>query len=153
MAKARATKRKSNHQSATRARSSRKKANPLAQLKRDAANSDWGLWAKHWGFDPIGDMHPNDERALLDGCWFDLNAAEDVRKFFRRHLGISIGVTHLESHSPSCYLLSNSDLISKLGLSDSEFKHLLFLGEDSSVEVLAKTWSWDVVEENDQPPV
>lgn len=44
----------------------------LAQLKIDARNNGWP-----WSLD-----HPNDERALLNGCWPDFAAAERVREFF-----------------------------------------------------------------------
>jgi len=44
----------------------------LAQLKLDAANAGWP-----W---PI--THPNDERAMLDGCYPDFAAAEHVRGFY-----------------------------------------------------------------------
>jgi phage terminase large subunit-like protein len=57
------------------------RAKQLAQLKLDASNSDWGVWCKHWDRDPR-DMHPNDERALLDGCYFDILAANRIHQFF-----------------------------------------------------------------------
>lgn len=44
----------------------------LAQLKIDARNNGWP-----WPID-----HPNDERALLNGCYPDFRAAERVREFF-----------------------------------------------------------------------
>lgn len=50
----------------------------LPQLKIDAKNAGW-LW-------PIS--HPNDERALLDGCYPDFAAAERVRRFFRQALAL-----------------------------------------------------------------
>jgi phage terminase large subunit-like protein len=45
----------------------------LAQLKIDARNNGWP-----WPID-----HPNDERALLDGCMPDIKRAERVRKFYK----------------------------------------------------------------------
>lgn len=44
----------------------------LAQLKIDVRNNGWP-----WPID-----HPNDERALLNGCMPDFQAAERVRRFF-----------------------------------------------------------------------
>ena len=44
----------------------------LAQLKLDAKNSGWP-----WPID-----HPNDERALIEGCYVDFEAAERVREFY-----------------------------------------------------------------------
>ncbi len=46
----------------------------LAQLKLDARNAGW---PKAWSLD-----HPNDERALLDGCYPDIHAAERLKKFY-----------------------------------------------------------------------
>lgn len=57
----------------------------LEQLKLDAANADWGAWCQHWDRNPA-DMHPNDERALLEGCWFDMRAANRVHAFYERYL-------------------------------------------------------------------
>lgn len=48
----------------------------LAQLKLNAKNHGWP-----W---PI--VHPNDERALLEGCYPDFEASERVRRFFKRLL-------------------------------------------------------------------
>jgi phage terminase large subunit-like protein len=45
----------------------------LAQRKIDAKNNGWP-----WPID-----HPNDERALLEGCCPDFTAAERVRRFFK----------------------------------------------------------------------
>lgn len=50
----------------------------LAQRKIDAKNSGWA-----WTID-----HPNDERALTEGCFPDHAAAERVHKFFRTLLKI-----------------------------------------------------------------
>ncbi len=52
-------------------------AKSLAQLKIDAKRSHKWPW-------PI--EHPNDERALVEGCWPDFAAAERVRRFFARTL-------------------------------------------------------------------
>ena len=57
----------------------------LEQLKLDAANTDWGAWCRHWDRNPL-DLHPNDERALLGGCWFDLAAANRVHQFYEQYL-------------------------------------------------------------------
>ena len=48
----------------------------LEQLKIDAKNDGWP-----W---PI--THPNDERALLNGCYPDFQAAERVRNFYKKLL-------------------------------------------------------------------
>lgn len=48
-------------------------AKKLAQLKLDAKRKGWP-----WKID-----HPNDERALLDGCYPDFAAADRVRRFYR----------------------------------------------------------------------
>jgi len=50
----------------------------LEQLKIDQKNNGW-LWKIE---------HPNDERALLNGCQTDFNAAEKIRKFFEKLLKI-----------------------------------------------------------------
>src|SRR5690242_10218471 len=50
----------------------------LAQLKLDAKNSGWP-----W---PI--THPNDERAMLAGCFPDIRAAERVKEFYEELLVI-----------------------------------------------------------------
>lgn len=49
-----------------------KTAKPLSQLKLDMKNGGWP-----WKID-----HPNDERALLNGCYTDFVAAERVREFY-----------------------------------------------------------------------
>lgn len=51
-------------------------AKSLEQLKTDAKNAGWP-W-KIW--------HPNDERALLEGCFLDFAAAEKVRRFYKKCL-------------------------------------------------------------------
>lgn len=51
-------------------------AKSLEQLKIDAKNSGWP-WKIH---------HPNDERALLEGCYPDFESAERVRRFFKKCL-------------------------------------------------------------------
>lgn len=51
-------------------------AKSLEQLKIDVKRNGWP-----W---PI--EHPNDERALLDGCYPDFQAAERVRNFFKKCL-------------------------------------------------------------------
>ena len=55
-----------------------RRAKSLAQLKIDAKRNGWP-----WEID-----HPNDERALLNGCYPSFDAAERVRKFFRKFLVI-----------------------------------------------------------------
>ena len=62
-------------------------ANSLAQLKIDAVNTDRGLWCYHWEIDP-NDWHPNDERALLDGCYFDMRAANHISQFYEDFLTV-----------------------------------------------------------------
>jgi phage terminase large subunit-like protein len=54
-----------------------KRAKSLAQLKLDVKRSGWP-WP----------MSPNDERALLNGCFPDFKAAERLRKFFEDFLVI-----------------------------------------------------------------
>lgn len=51
-------------------------AKSLEQRKIDAKNNGWP-----W---PI--THPNDERALVDGCYPDFAASEKVRKFYKKLL-------------------------------------------------------------------
>jgi phage terminase large subunit-like protein len=53
----------------------------LAQLLTDAQAAGWIEWV----------LCEADERAVLDGCWFDLAAAERVRTFFRKFLRHSKG--------------------------------------------------------------
>jgi len=53
-----------------------KKAKSLRQLKIDAKRNRWP-----WPID-----HPNDERALLNGCYTDFAASERVRLFFLKLL-------------------------------------------------------------------
>lgn len=48
----------------------------LAQLKIDVQRSGW----------PWAVTHPNDERALLNGCYPDIRAARRVQSFFREFL-------------------------------------------------------------------
>ena len=50
----------------------------LPQLVVDAKNSGWYDWIT----EPDGRLHPNTERALLDGCYFDPAAAERVMQFY-----------------------------------------------------------------------
>lgn len=50
----------------------------LEQLKIDAKNGGWP-----WRID-----HPNDERALLDGCYVDFDAAERVRRYYKSLLRV-----------------------------------------------------------------
>ena len=50
----------------------------LAQLKIDARNAGW---PKAWSLD-----HPNDERALIDGCYPDIHAAERLKRFYERFM-------------------------------------------------------------------
>jgi len=63
------------------------RAASLRQLQLDAKNGDWGIWSKHWGLDPL-DMHPNDERAMLEGCYFDLRAANLIHAFYEKVLTV-----------------------------------------------------------------
>jgi phage terminase large subunit-like protein len=53
----------------------------LAQLLTDATAAGWIEWVRSEA----------DERAVLDGCWFDIQAAERVRTFFRKFLRHSKG--------------------------------------------------------------
>src|SRR4029450_13337370 len=53
----------------------------LAQLLCDATSAGWIEWVRSEA----------DERAVLDGCWFDINAAERVRTFFLKFLRHSKG--------------------------------------------------------------
>jgi len=53
----------------------------LAQLLTDAEAAGWIDWVRNEA----------DERAVLEGCWFDLAAAERVRTFFRKFLRHSKG--------------------------------------------------------------
>ena len=53
----------------------------LAQLLSDATSAGWIEWVRCEA----------DERAVLDGCWFDIAAAERVRTFFRKFLRHSKG--------------------------------------------------------------
>jgi phage terminase large subunit-like protein len=53
----------------------------LAQKLVDAREGGWMEWIRSEA----------DERAVLDGCWFDLKAAERVRTFFRQFLRHSKG--------------------------------------------------------------
>ncbi len=51
---------------------------------------------------------------------------------------------------PSAYLVEDSDWIKMLGFSDDNspnllFRHYLFIGDDYSVEVIAKSLEWEVV--------
>jgi phage terminase large subunit-like protein len=50
----------------------------LPQLKLDAKNGGWP-----WRID-----HPNDERALLDGCYPDFDACERVRRYYKTLLRV-----------------------------------------------------------------
>ena len=47
----------------------------------ELAPDDWSDWIRT----------PADERAVEQGCWFDIDAAERVRSFFRRFLRHSKG--------------------------------------------------------------
>ena len=53
----------------------------LAQLLTDAEAAGWVDWV----------CSEPDERAVLEGCWFDVQAAERVRTFFRKFLRHSKG--------------------------------------------------------------
>jgi phage terminase large subunit-like protein len=53
----------------------------LAQLLCDATSAGWIEWVRSEA----------DERAVLNGCWFDIAAAERVRTFFRKFLRHSKG--------------------------------------------------------------
>ena len=54
-------------------------AKSLAQLITDAkANGSYDYMTQ-----PDGTLHPNDERALVeDGCWFDIQAAQNIMRFY-----------------------------------------------------------------------
>lgn len=52
--------------------------NKLAQLITNAKAEGW---YDHI-LQPDGTLHPNNERALLQGCYFDVRAAEDVMRFY-----------------------------------------------------------------------
>lgn len=49
--------------------------------------------------------------------------------------------------SPSSYIVEGSDVIRSLNLSSGEFSHVLFMGHDFNVEVIAKCWDWRIVGE------
>jgi len=53
----------------------------LAQLLADAEAAGWREWVRSEA----------DERAVLDGCWFDIQAAQRVRNFFSQFLRHSKG--------------------------------------------------------------
>lgn len=61
---------------------------PLSQILLDASNGDWGRWCAKWNVDAVRDVHPSDERAFLDGCYFDASAAMHVWHFFYKQLRI-----------------------------------------------------------------
>lgn len=71
----------------------------LPQLITDAKRDGWYDWIA----EPDGQLHPNTERALLDGYWFDVQAAEWVQKFcvtllsLPRAVGESLGKYELQS--------------------------------------------------------
>lgn len=50
----------------------------LPQIITTAKRQKWFDWIT----EPNGTLHPNTERALLNGCTFDVEAAEKVRMFF-----------------------------------------------------------------------
>lgn len=56
----------------------KKKPNSLAYLRRKAAKEGWAQWI----------ITPSDERALLDGCWFDPRRAEHPIHFAHNFLRI-----------------------------------------------------------------
>lgn len=49
--------------------------------------------------------------------------------------------------SPSSYIVEGSDVIRSLNLSTGEFSHVLFMGDDFNVEVIANRWDWRAVGE------
>jgi phage terminase large subunit-like protein len=49
----------------------------LSQIKLDAKNQGWYDWI----VEPDGQVHPNNERALLEGCYFDAVAAQKIQDF------------------------------------------------------------------------
>jgi phage terminase large subunit-like protein len=51
------------------------------RLSNRAKRDDWSEWIRS----------PRDEKAVLEGCWFDVRAAERVRTFFTRFLRHSKG--------------------------------------------------------------
>lgn len=53
----------------------------LAQLKADAQSQGWSEWIRTEA----------DERAVLDGCWFDLRAAERAVQFFEEWIVHTMG--------------------------------------------------------------
>lgn len=55
--------------------------NTLAQLKTDAAREGWADWIRSEA----------DERAVLDGCWFDVEAGKHWVEFFERWLFHTMG--------------------------------------------------------------
>lgn len=58
-------------------------AGKLAQIITDAKTQGWYDWIT-----PCGSLHPNDERALLEGCYFDIEAAVHVMDYFVSFLDI-----------------------------------------------------------------
>lgn len=56
-------------------------SDPLGAAKRRAARQGWAKWI----------VTPGDEKALLNGCWFDLERAEIVERFFAEFLRHSKG--------------------------------------------------------------
>lgn len=71
----------------------------LPQIVTNAKNEGWYDWI----CEPDGQLHPNTERALLDGCYFDAKRAQRLQDFFvefltlPREAGESITQYEIES--------------------------------------------------------